>query len=195
MNKMMIAITSKGDASKVISSARSAGAPGGTVTSAKGTASNSILAALGLGDSKKEILYSMIPSELEADIKREVLRNVKTKGILVFLQSGAEVDMDNSKWVMIQVICEVGYAEDIMAAARKAGATGGTIINAHGTAKEDDTKFFGYPIVAEKEMLVIVEKRENSEAIEKAISQMEELKQKGKAILFTIPVSSFTTFG
>lgn len=194
MNKMMIAIVNKGDASKVIEAARSSGAPGGTITSARGTATNSILAALGLGDSKKEVLYSMIPAEIENSVEDSIKKNVKTKGILTFLSSGLEVDMEKCEWVMIQVICELGYAEDIMAYARKAGAAGGTIINAHGTAKEDDIKFFGYPIVAEKEMLVIVEKKEKAAAIEKAISGMEALKKKGKAILFTMPVSSFSTF-
>ena len=38
---------------------------------------------------------------------------------------------------MIQVICENGYADDIMAAARKEGAKGGTILKGHGTAKEN----------------------------------------------------------
>ena len=82
-----------------------------------------------------------------------------------------------------------------MAAARTAGATGGSIIHAHGTAKEDDVKFFGYPIVSEKEMLVIVEKKENAKNVEDAISSLDALKKKGKAILFTIPVSSFINLG
>lgn len=195
MNKMMIAIVNRGDASDVMAAARQAGAPGGTITSAKGTATNSILAALGLGDCKKEVLYSMIPSAIEVQVKEKVLSTVKTKGILAFLPSCLEVEMNDCQWVMLQVICEHGYAEDIMAAARKAGATGGSIINAHGTATESDAKFFGYPIVAEKDMLVIIEQREKALEIEKAISEMEALNKKGKAILFTIPVSSFTTFG
>lgn len=194
--KMMIAIVNKGDAGKIMAAARSAGAPGGTITSAKGTASSSILAALGLGDSKREVLYSMIDSSLEEKIG-EAVSEVKTKGVVVFLKSGqeGEEEMNNSDLVMIQVICEAGYAEDAMAAARKAGAKGGSIINAHGTAKEDDKKFFGYPIVAEKEMLIIVEDKSKAEAIEEAIRSLECLRQKGKAIMFTMPVSSFKSLG
>lgn len=194
--KMMIAIVNKGDAGKVMAAARSAGAPGGTVTSAKGTATSSILAALGFGDSKREILYSMVDEGSEESIGRAVA-TVKTKGVVVFLKSGLEGDsaMNDSDMVMIQVICEAGYAEDAMAAARKAGAKGGSIINAHGTAKEDDKKFFGYPIVAEKEMLIIVADRAKAEAIEESIKSLECLSQKGKAILFTMPVSSFKTLG
>ncbi|MBO5770709.1 MAG: hypothetical protein J6R23_05610 [Spirochaetales bacterium] len=193
--KMMIAIVNKGDAGKVMAAARSAGAPGGTIANAKGTATSSILAALGFGDSKREVLYSMIEENLEKSIG-DAVSTVKTKGIVVFLKSGLEgEDSMNSDLVMIQVICEAGYAEDAMMAARKAGAKGGSIINAHGTAKEDDTKFFGYPIVAEKEMLIIVEDRAKAEAIEESIRSLDCLKQKGKAIMFTMPVSSFKTLG
>lgn len=193
--KMMIAIVNKGDAGKVMAAARSAGAPGGTIANAKGTATSSILAALGFGDSKREVLYSMIEENLEKSVG-DAVSTVKTKGIVVFLKSGLEgEDSMNSDLVMIQVICEAGYAEDAMMAARKAGAKGGSIINAHGTAKEDDTKFFGYPIVAEKEMLIIVEDRAKAEAIEESIRSLDCLKQKGKAIMFTMPVSSFKTLG
>jgi hypothetical protein len=43
-----------------------------------------------------------------------------------------------NNYQMINVIVNKGYAEDAMSAARKAGAGGGTIIGARGTAKEDD---------------------------------------------------------
>ena len=95
------------------------------------------------------------------------------------------------EWTMIQVICEMGYADDIMAEARKAGAGGGTIIKGHGTAKEDDVKFFGYPITSEKEVLVIVETNEKAEEIVKAIESLPLLSKKGKAVMFTLPVTSF----
>ena len=50
---------------------------------------------------------------------------------------------------MINIIVNKGYAEDAMAAARKAGAGGGTILSARGTAREGDEKFFGMEIVPE----------------------------------------------
>ena len=99
------------------------------------------------------------------------------------------------EWTMIEIICEMGYGDDVMAEARKAGASGGTIIKGHGTAKEDDVKFFGYPIVSEKEVLMIVETKEKAEKITKAIESLPILSNKGKAVVFTLPVSSFVSFG
>ena len=195
MYKMMLAIVNKGDAAKVMASARAAGARGGTIANARGTASNSILAALGLGDSKKEVLYSMIDTENEDGMRNSVVGNSNAKGILAFLPTLSEGCSMEYDWVLIQVICEKGYAEDIMAEARKAGATGGSVVHAHGTANADDAKFFGSPIVPEKEMLMIIERKDKAVAIVNAISKLEALNKRGKAVVFTLPVSSFSNLG
>ncbi len=193
---MMIAIVDRGTGDKVMAAAREAGAPGGTIANATGTATSTIMAALGLGDKHKEILYSMIREE-QLEAVESAIKNVKTKGVVLFLDCrGKELDnMDDAKWTMIEVISEKGYAEDIMAAARKAGAKGGSVVIAHGTAKEEDAKFFGRPIVHDKEMLIIVVERDKADAIESAIESMEIFKEKGKAILFRVPVSSFKNLG
>ena len=78
-----------------------------------------------------------------------------------------------------------------MATARKAGAGGGTVINAHGTSTEDDVKFFGSPLVPEKEILMIVVPSEKAQPIINAINSMDILKKRGMGILFSIPVKSF----
>lgn len=192
---MMIAIVNRGTGDSVMAAARAAGAPGGTIANATGTATSTIMAALGLGDKQKEILYSMIKEDQLEKVEMAV-SSVKTKGVVLFLDCrGKEIDVDNAKWTMIEVISEKGYAEDIMAAARKAGAKGGSIIIAHGTAKDEDAKFFGRPIVNDKEMLIIVVERDKADAIESAIESMEVLNEKGKAILFRLPVTSFKNLG
>ena len=81
-----------------------------------------------------------------------------------------------------------------MAEARKVGAKGGTIIKGHGTAKDDDVKFFGYPITSEKEVLVIVEKTEVAKAIMEKVESLPYISKKGKAAVFGIPVSYFRNF-
>ena len=191
--KMLFAIVNKGEAGKVMDAIRSRGALGGTVLNAHGTAPTSILSMLGLGDSKKEILLSMLNDRIEKDCV-DSLRGIKCKGVVALLGEKGENDMKEDL-VMIQVICENGYADDIMDAARKEGAKGGTVIKGHGTAKADDTKFFGYPITAEKEVLVIVEEKTKAERIISAIDGLPFLKQKGKAVIFSLPVSHFSTIG
>ena len=97
MDKMLLAIVDKGDASKVMASARDAGATGGTIVNARGTASSSILAALGLGDSKKELLYSFVDSENSDKIKEKILTDGCAKGVLAFVPQCRRVLI----WILI----------------------------------------------------------------------------------------------
>ncbi len=185
---MLIAIVAKGKAKVAMKAARAVGAPGGTVFSARGTASSSILAALGIADSSREVLISVIKNE-DSDRILSAIKGAHLKGTAMIIDDKEE-RMD-SGWRLIEIITEKGYSEDIMATARRAGATGGTVINAHGTSTEDDVKFFGAPLVPEKEILMIVMKNEEADAVIDAISSMEILKKKGMGIVFSLPVKSF----
>ncbi len=96
---------------------------------------------------------------------------------------------------LITVVLNKGYADDAMAAARKAGAGGGTVINARGTAREDDAKFFGVHIVPEKEMLMIVVPQEKRDAVLEAVRTLPCLAEPGSGIAFSAPVENFTQLG
>lgn len=163
-NGMLFLVMERGKAEKAMEILRNNGSQGGTVINARGTASSSLLSILGFGDTRRDVILSMMEEGIWKASKEDVER-LKTKGIAAFMGGS---DMEGN-WTMIQVICEMGYGDDVMAEARKAGAGGGTIIKGHGTAKGDDVKFFGYPITSEKEILVIVEKTEKAEEIIKAI--------------------------
>ena len=146
----------------VTNAARDAGCPGGTVLRATETSANGIIQLFGFGDTPKDITYN-IASQSDSKKIIEAIQNVTaTKkaefGILFslpvgeFIKAGnidsissgkksGENNMNENSYQMINVIVNKGYAEDAMAAARKAGAGGGTIIQAHGAAKEGDVKF------------------------------------------------------
>ena len=103
--------------------------------------------------------------------------------------------MSETTHELITVILNRGYADDAMAAARKAGAGGGTVINARGTAREDDEKFFGVHIVPEKEMLLIVVGKEKKDTVLEAIRTLPCLKEPGSGITFSQSADSFTILG
>ena len=189
---MLISIVMKGQAKEAMRAARAAGAPGGTVCLARGTASSTILAALGIGDTMKEVLFSVVKDN-DADRILHAVKDSKVKGLAMIIDD--EEDTMDSDWRLVEVIAEVGYSEDIMAVARKAGAKGGTIINAHGTSTEDDVKFFGAPLVPEKEILMIVIEKSKADTVIDAISSMDILKKKGMGILFSLPVTQFMNLG
>ena len=96
---------------------------------------------------------------------------------------------------MINIIVNKGYAEEAMAAARKAGAGGGTIIGARGTAKEGDAAFFGMKIVPEKEMLMILVPAEKKAAVVEAVTALPCFAEAGSGIIFCNEAQDFTLLG
>jgi len=207
---LLICIVPHDSGEFVAESAASAGASGGTVIMARGTASNSILRVLGLGDTSKDIAYIVIPSARKQQIIDAVVKAASIKrqhfGILFsidvsdIIKTGSVTGGDDSmtaikKHRMITIIVKRGYADDVMAAARKAGAGGGTIINARGTAKEGDKKFFGMEIVPEKEMLVILADEEKTEPIIEAVKSLKCLAEPGSGIAFCSEADDFTMLG
>ena len=188
-NNLMIAILNRGHADKFFAIARKEGASGGTIIPAKGTATNSILAALGLGDTSKEIVLILLDEELAHNIMNAVHKEDKIQGVVALLGE-EENNMDN-KWKMITVIVNTGYADDIMDAARKAGATGGTVTHARGTGTAEDAHFLGVTIVPEKEMIMNLAESEKTQAIVDAISSLKCLDEPGIGIIYTQDVKEF----
>ena len=90
------------------------------------------------------------------------------------------------------IICIVndGYSETVMGAAKSAGARGGTVLNARGTATKDAEKFFGITIHPEKEIVMILTERENRDGILHALYQKVGLNTKGQGIAFALPVDA-----
>ncbi len=195
-NYLLMAVVQKGEGAKIMKAMRDAGATGGTICYARGTASNSILSLLGIGDSLKEVIYSLLSEDIAENVVT-ALKNTKSKKSIAFLMDAncEENDSMSNEWEMIEIIVEKGYSEDVMATARKAGAKGGTVINAHGTASEEDAKFFGISIVPEKEILLIVARRDVSDKVVSAVKDLDCLKKKGMGILFTLPVKNFIQLG
>ena len=88
------------------------------------------------------------------------------------------------------IVCIVnsGYSETVMEAARDAGAGGGTVIGARGTATKDAEKFFGITVHPEKEMVMILVPCEKRDAVLHALYKKVGMETKGQGIAFALPV-------
>jgi nitrogen regulatory protein PII len=94
----------------------------------------------------------------------------------------------SNTWDLVYIICASGFADDIMAAARKAGAKGGTIFEGRGTATADDIAFFSASLVPEKEMLMILLHHTERDSVLEAVSKLPFLQERGSGIAFSVPV-------
>lgn len=218
MYKLIICIVPHNSGEFITNAAKQAGAGGGTILMGRGTASNSVLQLLGLGDTSKDITMNIVEDKAATSVCTEIENACSTKkahfGVLFtidvnsFIKAGAgstkklaessqnnlgEDNMEN--YEMLNIIVNKGYAEDAMAAARKAGAGGGTIIGAKGTAREGDATFFGVDIVPEKEMLIILVPQDKKEAIVQAVSSLPCFEKAGSGIIFSNRAESFKLLG
>ena len=211
--KLVAAVVPDGAAAEIDAAARAAGAQGGTVLRGRGTAASSLLQLLGLGGSAKEISLHVVPGPAEprvADAIRAAAASHKPHfGVLFtldvprFVRGGvpepppleeSPVNTQRTHRLVVAIVNK-GYAEDAMAAARGAGARGGTVLSAHGTAKPDDATFFGVPIVPEKDVLLVLVPAETADAVVDAVRDLPCLKDKGSGIVFCAPVERFAPLG
>ena len=90
---------------------------------------------------------------------------------------------------VIFAIVNAGFAEEAMDVARRAGARGGTILNARGVAREKEAAFFGITIHAEKEILMLVVEKTIRDKILNALYTEMGMDKKAQGIAFSLPVS------
>lgn len=92
------------------------------------------------------------------------------------------------KYELIVAIVNRGFAETAMEGARNAGATGGTVVNAKGTANKGIEAMFGLTVQPEKEAVLIVVPKEKRNAVMSAVVKNAGLNTEGKGIAFSVPV-------
>ncbi len=91
---------------------------------------------------------------------------------------------------LIVTIVNRGFSDDVMDAAREAGARGGTIMYAHGAGQKETSTFFGISIHPEKEMVLVLADENQRPGIMKAIVHKVGLNSEGAGIVFTLPVTN-----
>ena len=90
---------------------------------------------------------------------------------------------------LIISIVNRGFSEELMDAARDAGAKGGTILYAHGAGLQDAEKFFGISIHPEKELVIILASEETRHHIMQSIVKRVGMESEGAGITFSLPVT------
>jgi putative nitrogen regulatory protein P-II len=89
---------------------------------------------------------------------------------------------------LILAICNSGNADDVMNTAKLAGARGGTIIHARGSAQKDSEHFLGITIQPEKDVIMIIVDEETKNPIMQAISKNHGVGTKSHTITISLPV-------
>ena len=173
----------------------------------QGTAATEVLDYLGLEATEKAVLLLAAPrsGRIVRRAARELWLDVPGRGILMtvpissvggarardyLLSWQAEEDDDMDRDItheLIVVIANRGHTDQVMDAARSAGAAGGTTIHAKGTGTELARKFLGVSLAAEKELVFILAKEADRKPIMKAVMTQAGMHTKAQAVVFSLP--------
>ncbi len=209
--KLILCIVREGHGDRIVAFTRDAGARGGTIVLGKGKSDSALADFFCIGDFGEEVVLTLVQGEEVAPVMnalrihgRDAVKGSRGMGLLLDVSgivhrlgkgSTAREIVERRKavkedegMVMICVIVNGGCADDIMAIARKAGAMGGTILKARGTASEEDVKFLGIPLFPEKEILLVVAERNKSSAIMETLGESDCLTRPGGGIAFSVDV-------
>lgn len=187
---------------------------------AQGTASSEIMDTLGLGSIDKTVLMCMIPKlfadKLLKKLQKELHLGMPNTGVAFTVAiSGAsartikmleslppeesqetlrkeENEVTENEYNMILVIVNQGFSEEVMDAARPAGASGGTAFHCRRVGNEEAMKFWGISVQQEKEIVLILVKKESKVPIMQAIAQKCGMQTEANGMVLSLPVDGAT---
>lgn len=98
-----------------------------------------------------------------------------------------------TQYQLLVCIVNAGFSQNVMEAARAAGARGGTIIRGRGSANPEAEEFFNISIQPDKEIILILVTDDIKDTVMTAVFKNSGLSTDGQGIAFSIPVER-TTF-
>ena len=204
---LMITITDRSRGEEFANWYKAQGIPLVLTALGNGTATTDVLNFLGLEATEKAVLFCVAARSprLVRRAAKDLWLDIPGRGILMTVpissmgvaakeyllqgQEAEEIMETKLTHELIVAIAKQGHTDQVMNAARSAGATGGTIVHAKGAGTDLAKKFFGVSIATEREMVFILAKEENRKDIMKAIVSQAGLKTDAEAMVFSMPVS------
>lgn len=178
----------------------------------QGTVRSEMMQLLGLGTIDKDVVLALLPKHKVkthlAGLSGLLTLKRPGKGIAFTIplmalnalvsqsiQSALPVDDEEKevkhmppKFCLIYVIVESGFVDQAMEEARKAGATGGTLLQARGVGNDESETFLGAALTSEKALLMIIAECMASRDIMESINKTCGLLTEAKGIVFSLPV-------
>ena len=210
---LMVTIINRQSAAKFTEFYQKHGVEINLLTVGRGTAISEMLDYFGLEASEKAVLFSTVTLKtwraVRYGLQNRMRIDVPGTGIAFIIplssvggkralgvltlgqnyQKGEESTLKDTQYELLVVIANQGYNDLIMDAARKEGAGGGTIIHAKGTGSQMAEKFMGATLVPEKEMVFIVVRKDQKNAIMRSIMEEAGTGTKAGSVVFSLPVT------
>jgi nitrogen regulatory protein PII len=200
--ELIYIVVNYGMGSRILHKAKEYGIPGGTIFLGRGTVNNPLLNFLSLYDERKEIVLlgtdNHTADRVLVELSKEFQFEKPNHGIIFTIsvskivgsrcyeseENQEERGVNKPMYQIIITIVNRGKAEEVIEAAKAAGSKGGTIINARGSGVNETSKLFNMDIEPEKEIVMILCKKDMTEAIVSSIRKTLEIDKPGNGIIF-----------
>ncbi len=176
---------------------------------AKGTVASHFLKRLGITSDRREMVNILLSRDDALEFLNilhdklqmnkpghgiayltDVLACIGThNGTQISLEETASLNPEGSMYHKITVIVERGKSEEVMEAAREAGARGGTILHGRGSTGKDARTIFGMEIEPEKEIIIILTPVKITQQVFDAIAVRMDIEAPGKGIMYIEPLA------
>lgn len=215
--QVVLTVTERGFGTRVIQFLNAHGIRFHMHIPGEGTAPTDMQELFGIGSSSKDVTFSFgsetAAKRLQQELDGKLSSIAHARGILVFLplnaisnlfstllirqaQNGAEkgnepMEQPSSSRTTHSLICIAvnrGFADQAAEAARKAGATGGTVIRGRLTGTEDVAKFFGNVLGEEREIVTILAANTVRDQIMDSVNSVCGLHSPAQGLLCALPV-------
>ncbi len=209
--KALISIVKEGLETDIVNLYNENKIPFQVFINAKGTASPSLLDYFGIEETKRSIILSIIPEYLENDILYKLYDDLRMKdpgygiAFTIPISSSSKYLSDSfdkeyvkevnsvknsEKYHLIFTIIQEGYFDEVVSAAKRAGARGGTLINGRGLGYKEAVKFLGFQLEPERDIVLIVAEEEIKNKLMDAIVKKVGIMTPGKGICFSLPIDN-----
>ena len=214
--ELIVSIVDRGRGESVVRLLERQGSLFHTIVLGRGTAQERILDYLGLGETEKDVVISGIVRGKSKKALKYLLHamqfgapgrgiaftvpisSVSGRRALAYLKGSPDEDQNEQmnegdmvmdfKYSLIFAIVNRGFTDLVVEGALAGGARGGTILYGKGAGIEEASDFFGISIVPEKEIVLILSKKEDKNAIMREIIKTSGLSTPAHGISFSVPV-------
>ncbi len=212
--QVLITIVDRGKGTKMARLYRQAGIETQLMCLGTGTAKSEIIEYLGLGEPEKDILFSAAPrcvirsglqalrkdlpfarpgggvacSAIFSSASMAALRRIQLGATIIETEEIEEMNALKRTHDMIVCVADRGQTEVVMDAARRAGASGGTVVHARGFDSGEEENFLHLLIRPEKELVMILVPLDYRRSVMQAICDGLKQQTGDAGLLFSIPV-------
>ncbi len=212
--KVLVSILERGVGEEAADLLRALGHPLQFVLRGRGTARSDVLHYLGLGETEKDVLVSLLPAPAVGPALERVgesfqlhrhgrgiaftTRLTAISAMAARLAHGAEAaeqeadEMNKEPHALVLALVDHGGADTVMEAARSAGAGGGTILHARQLSLDALKGADAAGLVAEKETVAILVPAALRDPVMEAVNRTAGMHTGCHGILLSLPVDAVT---